>query len=68
VYRPLPFQERSQHVIGTHVSGLPLRYQSDRELVYRPLQFQKRGQQFVGRHDETLSVAMCVHNPNRLSH
>jgi len=33
--------------------------------VYRPLQFQKCGQDIVGSHDETLSVAMRVHNPDR---
>jgi hypothetical protein len=33
--------------------------------VYRPLQFQERNQDFIGSHDETLSVAMRVHNPDR---
>jgi hypothetical protein len=37
-----------------------------RELVYRPLQFHERSQLFVAAHDETLSVAMRVHNPDRL--
>jgi hypothetical protein len=36
-----------------------------RELVHRPLQFQKGSQYFIGSHNETLSVAMCVHNPDR---
>jgi hypothetical protein len=35
-----------------------------RELVYRPLQFDERSQYFIGAHDETLSVAMRVHNPD----
>jgi hypothetical protein len=34
--------------------------------VYRPLQFHERSQDFIGAHDETLSVAMGVHNPDRL--
>jgi hypothetical protein len=33
--------------------------------MYRPFQFQKRSQLFIGTHDETLSVAMRVHNPDR---
>jgi hypothetical protein len=33
--------------------------------VYRPLQFHKRSQDFIGANDETLSVAMSVHNPDR---
>ena len=41
-------------------------YQTHRELVYRPLQFYERRQLFLGAHDETLSVAVCVHNPDRL--
>src|SRR5262245_8071438 len=43
----------------------PSRDQTRRELVYRPLQFQKCGQHFIGSYDETLSVAMRVHNPDR---
>jgi len=39
---------------------------SHRELVYRPFQFHKRGQLFVRTHDETLFIAMRVHNPDRL--
>jgi len=39
--------------------------QAHRELVYRPLQFNKRSQHFIGSDDETLSVAMRVHNPDR---
>jgi hypothetical protein len=38
--------------------------QIHREFVNRPFQFQKRSQYFFGTHDETLSVAMRVHNPN----
>jgi hypothetical protein len=30
-----------------------------------PLQFQERSQYFFGVHHEMLSVAMCVHNPDR---
>jgi hypothetical protein len=33
--------------------------------VYRPFEFQERSQNFIGVHDETLSVAMRVHNPDR---
>jgi hypothetical protein len=33
--------------------------------VNRPFRFQKCCQDFVGTHDETLSVAMCVNNPDR---
>ena len=33
--------------------------------MYRPLQFHKCSQLFIGTHDETLSVAMRVHNPDR---
>jgi len=44
----------------------PLHYQIHREFVYRPLQFHKRSRHFIGPHDETLSVAMRVHNPDRL--
>jgi len=36
-----------------------------RGLVYRPLQFQKRSQLFICANDETLSVPMRVHNPDR---
>jgi hypothetical protein len=43
----------------------PSRDQTHCELVYRPFQFQKRRQYFVGAHNETLSVAMRVHNPDR---
>jgi hypothetical protein len=34
------------------------------EFVYHSLQFLERSQQFFGVHDETLSVAMRVHNPD----
>jgi len=43
---------------------MPLRDQTDRELVNRPLQFHERRQYFFGADDETLSVAMRVHNPD----
>jgi len=33
--------------------------------VYRCLQFDERSQQFIGTHNETLSVAVRVHNPDR---
>lgn len=33
--------------------------------MYRPFQFQKHSQYFFGADDETLSVAMRVHNPDR---
>jgi hypothetical protein len=33
--------------------------------VYRPFQFHEGSQQFIGTDDETLSVAMRVHNPDR---
>src|SRR5215831_12476507 len=36
-----------------------------RKLVYRSLQFQKCSQLFIGVHDETISVAMCVSNPDQ---
>jgi hypothetical protein len=42
----------------------PSRDQIDREFVNRPFQFQKRSQYFFGTDDETLSVAMRVHNPD----
>jgi hypothetical protein len=31
----------------------------------RRFEFQTRGQRIIGAHDETLSVAMRVHNPDR---
>jgi hypothetical protein len=34
--------------------------------MYRRLQFKECSQDFVGTHNEMLSVAMRVHNPNRL--
>jgi len=36
-----------------------------RELVNRPFQFHKRSQYFIGANNETLSLAMRVHNPDR---
>jgi hypothetical protein len=42
-----------------------LQDQTHRELVYRRFQFHERSQHFIGTHDETLSVAVCVHNPDR---
>jgi hypothetical protein len=41
-----------------------LRDQTYRELVYCLLQFHERSQHFIAAHDETLSVAMRVHNPH----
>jgi len=41
---------------------VPLHDQTHRELVYGALQFQKCSQDFFGTHNETLSVAMRVHN------
>jgi hypothetical protein len=38
---------------------------SNCELANRPFQFQKRSQYFFGADDETLSVAIRVHNPDR---
>jgi hypothetical protein len=32
--------------------------------VYRRLQFDERSSDFIAAHDETLSVAMRVHNPD----
>jgi hypothetical protein len=32
--------------------------------LYRPFQFHKRSQLFIGSHNETLSVAVRVHNPD----
>ena len=49
--------------IATHTGDI-LRDQTDRELVYRPFEFQKRSKDIVGADDETLSVAMRVHNPD----
>ena len=51
--------------IHAHVSARPLQDQTHRELVYRPLQFHERGQLLISPYDETLAVAMRVHNPNR---
>jgi hypothetical protein len=63
--RGLEFPKRSQLFICAHVSARPLRDQTHRELVDRPLQFHKRSPHFIGAHDETLSVAMRVHYPDR---
>jgi len=59
------FKQRRQLFIGPHASARALLDQTHRELVYRRLQFQKRSQGFIGTQDETLSVAMRVHNPDR---
>jgi len=32
--------------------------------MYRPLQFHKLSQNFIAAHDETLSLAMRIHNPD----
>jgi hypothetical protein len=47
------------------VTAQPSRDQTHSECVYRPLQFQKRSQYFFDADDETLSVALRVHNPDR---
>jgi hypothetical protein len=39
--------------------------QTHRELVYRPLQFHERSQHLIGAHNETLSVTVRGHNPDR---
>jgi len=51
--------------LSTRQRQSDLRDQTHREFVNRPFQFHKRSQFFVGAHDETLSVAMRVHNPDR---
>jgi hypothetical protein len=48
----------------TFVRG-PLQDQTHRELVYSPLEFHGGSQLFVAAHNESLSVAMRVHNPDR---
>jgi hypothetical protein len=62
---PFQLQKRSRLFIRTHVSARPLRDHTHRELVYRPLQFHECSQHFTGANNETLSVAMRVHNPDR---
>jgi hypothetical protein len=34
-------------------------------VVNRPFQFHKRSPLFISAHDETLSVALCVDDPDR---
>jgi len=41
-----------------------LQHQTYRERVYRPLQFKECCQDFLRAHNETLSVAMRVHDPD----
>jgi hypothetical protein len=60
----IPVNKGTQLFIGTHISALPLRDQTHRKLMNRPFQFQKCGQYFIGTDNETLSVAMRVHNPD----
>jgi hypothetical protein len=62
--RRFAFQKRNQF-FSRAVSARPLQDQTHRQLVYRPFQFHERSQYFFGADDETLSVAMCVHNPDR---
>jgi hypothetical protein len=50
-----------------HVSVGPLQDQTHRKLVNRTFHFQKRSQYFIGSHDESLSLAMRVHDPHRLA-
>ena len=38
--------------------------QTHRKVVYRPFQFHERSQLFISTHDETLSVAVRVHDPH----
>jgi hypothetical protein len=54
---------QTAHAFGK--SKVATRDQTHRELVDRPLQFHERSQHFIGTHDETLPVAMRVHNPDR---
>jgi hypothetical protein len=56
---------RQVRAISASALEQPLRNQIHRELMNRPLQFQKRSQYFFGANDETLSVAMRVHDPDR---
>jgi hypothetical protein len=51
--------------VRTRVSVWLSRDQTHRKFVYRPFEFQKRSEDFIGTHNETLSVAMRVHNPDR---
>jgi hypothetical protein len=44
---------------------LPLVITARMRACNRPLQFHERSQHFIGTHDETFSVAMRVHNPDR---
>jgi len=59
------FKQRRQLFIVPHASARTLLDQTHREFVYRGLQFHERSQQFIGADNETLSVAMRVHNPGR---
>jgi len=61
----IPIQNRSGIFWDFKTNTEVLRDQTHREPVYRPLQFDKRSQDFFGADDETLSVAMRVHNPDR---
>jgi len=51
----------------THLSDRLSRHQTHRKPVNRPFKFQECSQHFFGTHDETLSVAMRVHNPDSSS-
>jgi hypothetical protein len=57
-------QKRRQLFSRTPFSRSQLQDQTHRELVYRRLQFQKRSQLFIRANNETLPVAMRVHNPD----
>jgi len=59
-------QQRIYEYAGSLAAYLRSRFvlQTHCELVYRHLQFHEPGQQFIGADDETLSVAMRVHNPD----
>ena len=64
--RILPFcSPRANEKLTQEEGGEVLQHQIDRELVNRPLQFDERSRLFIGAHDETLFVAMRVHNPDR---
>jgi len=63
---PLPRKSRRTSTLAISKNGeASLQHQTHRELMDRPLLFNKRRQLFISAHDETLSIAVRVHNPNR---
>jgi hypothetical protein len=54
---------QTAHAFGK--SKVATRDQTHRELVDRSLQFHERSQDFIGTHDESFSVTMRVHDPDR---